>query len=137
MMNAFLYENHVITKIVLAIHVPAGSGSAVHKNRPSHGIALNCAGEKVYTFSDGKKYVVKKNDFIYLPKNTTYTVATTHPGDTYCINFQCESGAFDPFVFPLKNAEEAIQAYKNAERAWRHKKDGYELLCKAELLARL
>lgn len=133
-MGAFLCEDHVITKIVLAICVPAGCGAAVHKNRPSHGLAFNCAGEKVYTFSDGRKYVVKENDFIYLPKNTTYTVSAIAPGATFCINFQLlESAAFDPFVFNVKNAETAIQAYKSAEKAWRNKKDGYELLCKSEL----
>ena len=88
MIGAFLCEDHVITKIVLAICVPAGCGAAVHKNRPSHGLAFNCAGEKVHTFSDGRKYVIKENDFIYLPKNTTYTVSAIAPRATFCINFQ-------------------------------------------------
>ena len=133
-MEKFINTNHNITDIVLAIWVAPGMGSAVHKNRPSHGLAFNCAGEKVYAFSNGTKYVVKENDFIYLPKNSTYTVSTTTPGGTYCINFQwIENATFIPFVFHLKNADEVIQAYKNAEKAWRRKKDGYELLCKSEL----
>ena len=61
-MEKFINTNHNITDIVLAIWVAPGMGSAVHKNRPSHGLAFNCAGEKVYAFSDGTKYVVKEND---------------------------------------------------------------------------
>ena len=133
-MEKFIKTNHNITDIVLACWVAPGMGGAVHKNRLSHGLALNCTGEKVYVFSDGRTYFVKEHDFIYLPKNSTYMVTTTAPGGTYCINFQwVESVAFDPFVFHLKNTNEAIQAYKSAERAWRSKRDGYELLCKSEL----
>ena len=65
-MEKFINTNHNITDIVLAIWVAPGMVDTVHKNRHSHGLALNCAGEKIYTFNDGRKYVVKENDFIYL-----------------------------------------------------------------------
>ncbi len=133
-MEKFINTNHNITDIILACWVAPSMGGAVHTNRHSHGLALNCGGEKVYAFSDGRKYVVKKYDFIYLPKNSTYTVISTTPGATYCINFQwIEDATFEPFVFPVKSADEVIQAYKNAEKAWRRKTEGYDLLCKSEL----
>ena len=40
-MEKFINTNHNITDIVLAIWVAPGMGSAVHKNRPSHGLAFN------------------------------------------------------------------------------------------------
>lgn len=133
-MEKFINTNHNITDIILACFVPSGTGNAIHKNRPSHGLAFNCGGEKKYIFSDGTTHIIKKNDVIYLPKTSNYIVTASTFGDTYCINFQwIENAHFAPFVFHLKNADEVIQAYKNAEKAWRRKKDGYELLCKSEL----
>ena len=133
-MERFFNTNHNVSNIVLACFVAAGTGATIHKNRSSHGLALNRGGEKQYTFSDGTTHIVKHNDIIYLPKNSNYTVTTHTTGDTYCINFQlAETDTFQPFVFHLKNPDEALYAYKNAEKAWRRRKIGYELLCKSEL----
>ena len=133
-MERFFNTNHNVSNIVLACFVAAGTGATIHKNRSSHGLALNRGGEKQYTFSDGTTHIVKHNDIIYLPKNSNYTVTTHTTGDTYCINFQlAETDTFQPFVFHLKNPDEALYAYQNAEKAWRRRKIGYELLCKSEL----
>ena len=61
-MENFMNYDFNINRIVLAIFVPAGTGGAVHKNRPSHGLAINKAGDKTYTFSDGKKLTVHRLD---------------------------------------------------------------------------
>ncbi len=83
-MNDFFKKKWIITQIILAIFVPIGTGNLVHKNRPSHGLALNCDGEKKFIFSDGTVCNVCKNDLIYLPKNSNYEIETAIPGDTWC-----------------------------------------------------
>ena len=116
-MERFFNTNHNVSNIVLACFVAAGTGATIHKNRTSHGLALNRGGEKQYTFSNGTRHTVKHNDIIYLPKNSNYTVTTHTTGDTYCINFQlAETQTFQPFVFHLKNPDEALYAYKTQKR---------------------
>ena len=58
-MKEFMNYNFNIDKIVLAIFLAAGTGDAIHKNRASHGLAIHKGGEKIYTFSGGKKLIVK------------------------------------------------------------------------------
>ena len=83
---------------------------------------------------DGTTLTVQKNDLIYLPKGSTYNVVTIQEGGTYCINFQeFSENSFPPLTVNVKNADEFLLAYKNAEKAWRRKKQGYDYLCKAEL----
>lgn len=132
--NVFLSEKRIVTEIVLAILVPAGTGSAVHKNRASHGLAFNVSGEKDYIFDDGSVLTVKENDIIYLPKRSNYEVATKTRGDIYCVNFQClDEKVFSPFVFHISNAEEVLKAYQNAEKAWKRGKEGREYRVLSEL----
>ena len=119
-MNEYLQKKHIVTEIVLACFGPPDDRGAVHKNRPSHGLALNCAGEKTYRFEDGTICVVKENDIVYLPKGASYTVSATAPGHVWCINFQClDEEAFSPFAMTLSNPEKVLSAYKSAEKAWR------------------
>lgn len=133
-MNAFWSKNHVITNIVVAICVPANSGAVVHKNRPTHGLAFNCGGEKQYIFDDGQTFTVKENDIIYLPKRSNYEVKIHSPGDTYCINFQCiDENIFSPFVLRLSNAEAILQAYQSAEKIWKSAKRYREYSVLSEL----
>lgn len=133
-MEKFIHADHNVSEIVLACFVPPNTGETVHKMRPSHGLAMNCEGEKRYVFSDGTTYTVKQNDLIYLPKNSSYVVETPAAGGTYCINFQLSQDVdFSPFSFHLKNADDVLHAYKNAEKVWRRKKTGFAFLCKSEL----
>ena len=119
-MNEYLEKTHIITEIVVACYVPPEDRGAVHKQRASHGLALNCAGEKTYTFEDGNVCVVRENDMIYLPKGASYTVSSTIPGHVWCINFQCmEEDPCAPFVLHLPNSEQVVNAYKSAEKTWR------------------
>ena len=133
-MNSFFNKTHILTEIVLAIFVPSGSGAAIHKNRPSHGLALNCSGVKKYIFDNGSAFTVQENDIIYLPKSSNYEVTTIIPGDTYCINFQCQSEeTFPPFAFHLSNASDVLQAYQNAEKIWKRAKIYREYIVLSEL----
>lgn len=133
-MNSFIDKNHTISEIELACFVPMGAGKNYHKNRPSHGIAFNYSGEKNYIFEDGKQLTVKPNDLIYLPKNSTYTVQTIVNGETYCINYQTvDDEIFKPFVLHATTTETLLGAYKDAESAWRVRKNGYQIKCKSIL----
>lgn len=133
-MNKFIVEKQIVTQIVLAVFVPIGSGNAVHKNRPSHGIALNCGGEKKYVFDDGTVYTVCENDLIYLPKYSSYEVRSIVPGDTWCINFQCiNEERFSPFICHIPNAESLVKAYQSAEKIWTRAKSGREYHVLSEL----
>ena len=119
-MGNYLDKKHIVTEIVLACFVPPDDRGAVHKNRPSHGLALNCAGEKTYRFDDGRVCIVGENDLIYLPKHSNYTVSSTAPGQVWCINFQClEEEPSSPFVLHFTSNEKVLNAYKSAEKAWR------------------
>lgn len=130
----FMNYDFNINRIVLAIFVPAGTGGAVHKNRPSHGLAINKAGDKTYTFSDGKKLTVKENDIIYLPKYSNYTVKSKEIGDCYAINFDLDEDiTFEPFIMNVKNFNEITERFRIANKIWGLKKTGYILKCKAEL----
>lgn len=123
-----------IKKIILACLVPAGTGDAVHKNRPSHGIALHMNGEKEYRFSDGRVLTVKANDIIYLPQNSTYTVSVKVPGDCYAINFEIDEDiSFYPFVIKTKNHSSVLDSFRRAYNSWKLRKHNFMLKCKAEL----
>lgn len=133
-MKNFMEYNFDIKNIILACFVAAGKGTHIHNNRPSHGLALHLGGDKDYIFSDKTVLRVRKNDIIYLPKHSYYSVKTTLPGDCYAINFDVpENLSFRPFVFRIKNTQEFHDAFKSAEHFWKLKKPGFELKCKSEL----
>ena len=130
----FMNYDFNITRIVLAIFVTAGTGDAIHKNRPSHGLAIHKGGEKIYTFTDGKKLTVRENDIIYLPKYSSYAVKSKEYGDCYAINFDIDEDiSFEPFVVKVKNFNEIIEHFRVANKIWGIKKTGHILKCKAEL----
>lgn len=132
-MKDFLDIDLDVSEIVIAIKVPAGHGNAVHKNRASHGFAMFSEGEKRYCFNN-KKLTVRKNDIVYMPKFSDYHVETAEEGACYAINFDFpEAFVFEPFVFSPKNPAAFMESFKNAEKAWRLKTDGYVYKCKSEL----
>ena len=133
-MKDFMKYDFSIEKIVLACFVAAGTGGVIHKNRPSHGLAIHLGGLKDYTFSDGTKLTVKKHDIIYLPKFSNYAVTTKEPGDCYAINFEVsENINFPPFVLSIKNHNDFAGRFKAATKIWELKRNSYILKCKAEL----
>lgn len=132
--NSFFAKERVVTEIVVACFVPKGGGTAIHKNRPSHGLAFNCGGEKTYSFSDGPALQIGKNRIIYLPKYSSYRVSTKEDGDVYCINFQIdEDREFKPETVTVNNSSGIVETYKRATGVWQEMRDGRQLKCKAEL----
>lgn len=132
-MNFFDFD-FIITQIVLACKVPAGTGDAVHNSRPSYGIALNISGNKKYIFSTGLQLTAKENNIIFLPKKSDYIVEAIQPGDCYAINFMINKPLFfEPFVISLKNSTKMLQCFMSAEKHFRRKNSGYKLKCMSEL----
>lgn len=133
-MNDFMNYDFDISDIVLACYVSRGGSTRVHKNRPSHGLALHLSGVKVYTFADGKRFTVEKNDLLYLPKGSDYVVDVPEDGDCYAINFDLFSDTvFPPFCFCTKNLGLFTQMFSDAEQAFRKKTDGHLLRIKSLL----
>lgn len=143
-MNNFLENKHVITEILLSTLVPAGTGSITHKNRPSHGLALNMDGIKTYNFDGNNILTIRKNDILYLPKGSNYEVNSIMPGSVYCINFQIlKDDNFMPFSIHVPNVDEILKCYQKSERAWTRSKDNreykvfpelYKILCEIQAL---
>lgn len=131
----YLDKNHVVRKIDIAIYVPEGSGTAVHKNRQSHGIAFIESGNKEFVFSDGTVCDVCKNDILYLPKHSDYEIITKAPGNTYCINYHQDDDdeICLPFYLSIPNCDELLKSFQNAENTWRRVKDGREYRVMSEL----
>lgn len=133
-MEPFTLSDFNIEKIVLACYVGKGMGMAVHRHRPSHGLALHTSGTKRYTFENGKILTVNQNDLIYLPKYSNYEVTCLQDGDCYAINFDISQDAvFAPFTCRIRNSASMLDFFKNAKAVWESRKDGYTLKCKADL----
>ena len=133
-MQDFLKTDFDISKIIAALQVPAGSGDAVHLNRPSHGLAIHLEGRKIYRFTGRKPIIVQKNDIIYMPKGSSYVVKAERQGECFAINFDFyEDKTFEPLVFHTKNSSRFIEAFKRAAKVWQTKQPGYISACKAEL----
>lgn len=133
-MNDFINCDFNISKIVLACYVGKGMGASIHKNRPSHGLAFNTSGVKIYEFENSKSITVNPDEIIYLPKHSSYEVISKIPGDCFAINFDISTEkAFAPFVLGVKNPTSVSEHFKKAENIWNKKSPGYILKCKAEL----
>lgn len=133
-MDIFFKNDLNISEIVLAVFVAAGTGTPVHKNRQSHGLALFYGGEYEYDFSDGKKIAVRKNDIIYLPKFSDYEIITYKQGDCWAINFNIDlQNRFGSFRAPTKNTEFFNGCFRRAEHSWKKREPGFQMKCKAEL----
>ncbi|MBE6572545.1 MAG: helix-turn-helix transcriptional regulator [Ruminococcaceae bacterium] len=132
-MKQLLDRDLDVSEIVIALKVPGGYGTDIHRDRASHGFAMFSEGLKKYYF-DNKTVVVRKNEIVYMPKFSNYKVETIEEGTCHAINFDFpEDHIFEPFVFSPKNPTAFMESFKNAEKAWRTKTDGYVYKCKAEL----
>lgn len=140
-MKKFMEHDFVVEKVTLCCYVPKGKGDLVHKNRPSHGVALHIGGKRVYTFEGGKSIDVCDGDLIYLPKGSNYTLTFDESGECYAINFEIVGDTvFSPFSVHVKNTRDMLSAFKDAEKHFKSKKQGFRMSTKEKLykiLARL
>lgn len=133
-MNGFMNYDFNIERIILALFVTPHNSCKIHKNRPSHGLAMFIDGVADYIFDNGKTVRVQKNQIVYLPKNSNYMVTGTECNLCYAINFEIdEEVPFESFTFKPKNAGSFIANFKSAEQLWKTKQHGMQMKCKAEL----
>ena len=132
-MEFFTYDFDV-SGLRLACFVRGGTGQSVHRDRPSHGLALKCSGKNLYHFSDGKSIETPKGEIIYLPKDSNYWVESVVQGDCYAINFDLrETVCFQPFSVEVKDYAAFLELFRKCERLWRQKGQGYRLKCRSIL----
>ncbi|MBR2387149.1 MAG: helix-turn-helix transcriptional regulator [Clostridia bacterium] len=133
-MKEFMEYDFAVETIVLCLFLPKGKGDAVHKDRPSHGLALHIGAERLYKFDDGRALTVRDGDLIYLPKGSNYSVTTATLGECYAINFDISGDAtFEPFTIHTKNVRDMLSSFEAAERSFKNKKQGYKMRCKEKL----
>jgi AraC-like DNA-binding protein len=137
-MDIFMNFDFNITDIVFATYVKPGMGAPVHKDRASHGIAINISPDpsdmKKYVFADKKTILVGQNDIIYLPKGSSYTVSSKKSGYCYAINFDVsENVVFEPFVFKPKNPHAFIKEFERITELWKNKNTAFHMQCKANM----
>lgn len=124
--------NFVVTKIVAACFVAKGTGTPVHRNRPSHGLVMYSQGDGLFTFDSGEVLKADTGEILYLPKGSNYTAHGG--GDCYAINFDISQDiSFKPFVFKVKNTDAFLDRFKRTEKARNRKKAGFDMRCMAEL----
>ena len=132
----FMTRDFNISRILVACSVRAGEGTPVHTNRVGHGLVLYLNDSCRFDFGD-QKLCPRKNDIIYLPKGSSYTVESINiPRDLHCyaINFDLsEQVDFPPFIINVKNAASILSLFKQSEQVWRAKRAGYQMECKANL----
>ncbi len=126
----FCRTEKAVEKICLACHVPLGFGESIHKSRPSHGVAFYVEGESVYRFESGERLTTKKNDLIFLPQSSDYTVKSVLPSECYAINFLLTERelSFEPTVLHMENTGMA-ELFKSAEKAFSTQRLGYAYHC--------
>ena len=88
-------DNYYITDIAVAVFVPHGRGTPVHKRRAFHGLALSVGQTILYTFDTGEEIYCADGECAYLPKGSNYVCSTVEGGEgggTYAINFLTDNG---------------------------------------------
>lgn len=133
-MNEFMKFDFCIEKIMLVCYVGKGQGEMLHKNRPSHGIALHISGTRVYNFKNGKSITINPGEIIYMPEGSDYRVESIAEGECYAINFKIsQNKIFEPFKIKMKNLSSVSEHFKTARNTWDKNDYGYITKCKAEL----
>ena len=115
------WRNATVTDVGLVVYVMPNMGTAVHIDRQYHGFVINTNGAvRDYHFSDGSVMRADENELFYLPKGSSYRAADIIPGGCYAINFDIlEEMNEKPFSIGLRNWEQILKIFKEAERAWK------------------
>lgn len=115
------WNNLIVTKIGLAMYVPPNTGTAIHNNRPFHGLVFNGKGKNAdYIFSNGFVLQVQENSIFYLPKGSSYKVVTHTEGEgCWAINFDLlDNINVEPFSVKLQNLEKVLSAFQKSVDAF-------------------
>ena len=133
-MDAAWSLDFVISNIALCCFVPAGKNKPQFRNRPHHGVMLQCGGELRLVFGDGTTVLSRGGDFTYLPQGSDYCVEIRVPGDCYAINFdRLDTPGTGPFSVRVKDAASMRAMFAEAEQCWKRKQDGDLMRCRSLL----
>ncbi len=83
-------DKYSVTDIAVAVFVPGGMGTPVHKDRAFHGLALSLGQTVLYSFDTGEEVYCSDGECAYLPKGSNYIcrqLETSEGAGTYAINF--------------------------------------------------
>lgn len=136
-----LTNEFAVSKIIIALFLPYGKGTPIHKNRLSHGLAFNVGYDSTYRFETGKVLTCHAGEMIYLPKGSSYTVeksvrtAEEENGGVYVINFLLcnDQKKGEPCTVRIKGTETVVSLFSKAANAWRKEKIGYYEECMSSL----
>lgn len=135
-MNHFTTAQFDGISVAVAIYVPPGGGTSIHRNRPFHGFAFNCGKSALYAFDNNNELLIPRGSMIYFPKGSNYDVKSVFDEASdegiYAINFQTTNALDIPeFKFTPKNTEKFLKDFKDAEFSWKTRSLGYyEKCCK-------
>ncbi|MEE0946350.1 MAG: AraC family transcriptional regulator [Acutalibacteraceae bacterium] len=130
------FNNLIIGKIAIAMYVAPGTGTAIHNNRPFHGLVLSSKGRNVdIIFSDGTVLKTLENDILYLPKGSDYTVVThSHGEGCWAINFDLlDEINTKPFVIKFQNTEQLTELFKKSITAFYNSNDYSNMIIRKNL----
>ena len=132
-----------VSRITVALFVPKGNGTPIHKNRPAHGFAFNVGTASTYRFDSGECLVCNSGDLIYLPRGSSYQVekgsfCEIEGGGVYAVNFLTDADIIDaevnrPSLIHVKGTDIIHSMFRKAAKAWSKKNIGYYEECMAEL----
>ena len=127
----FLWDDDfVISKVKLCVPVSSVRAKKIHRDRPDSGFAYYESGVSRFYFSDGAVLTVREGDVIFLPQGSDYRVETVTEGICWAINFTTAVPRTAPAkIFHLRDRSGALRLFREAETAWREKKEGYGFRC--------
>ena len=134
-----LEKEIVVTKIAVALFMSGGQGRPIHRDRPTHGLALNVGCSSEYIFESGERLVCRSGECIYLPRGSNYTarryeISEGKENGVYAINFLTLSDEIEsPWVVKIKGEHEMRSLFSKAAKAWMKKEIGYDEECRADL----
>lgn len=132
-MKNFMGYDFNIDRITFACYVAKGTGTPVHTDRKTHGLAFYEVGNSCISFGQND-IETKQNSIIYLPKGSDYIVNGVSDKGCYAINFEIEEKVdFKPFLFTTKNKAGFLERFKNADAVWKSQTPGCQMKCKALL----
>lgn len=119
-------DNNFFFKIISVLRLSWQKNTAYAKPRPYHALSLRLKGDATFTHGD-KKYVARKNDIIYVPKDYEYTITSEKSETVLVIHFDIigeRKNSIETFT-PI-NPEIFIDLFTRMEEAWYKKSVGYK-----------
>ncbi len=138
-MANFLTANPTVETICLALAVQRNTGSLLrYRNRGTHGLIWNRKGAKEFCFAGHPDLRLGKNELLYLPMYSDYTVRGAEQGGYVIINFRFTENAHnDPLKIAPEDPAAFTDLFQSAAAAWNSNTYRplallYEILCKLD-----